>query len=318
MTTTEHLARACARLARRCADLRSLEREKEAEAASLGRKLGEARAALADMTDRANDSDKRRVDAEKSERTIAITLGDMTAQRDTKAKALDIESAKVRRLSEDCGKAVAEAQRLRAELGEESGWRLAAEEAQRKLAEAERRLAEGTAFTYCAYCGAKFAADGEHATDDVSQHICTCQKHPMRQVEAQRDAEKARADANKDAWYKCADRANAAEREVERLRGEVDKAYARAPFDAAKLKAEVERLRGMLLDAIRYVESEYGARGELCGSAVNGQTYLEWVRATQREADAPPADAPNAEDHGRRSRTVQPLVGNSESQPKGE
>ena len=238
MTTTEHLACACALLTRRCAALR-VERD--------------------DARGREEAQRLRVIDVENEQ------LNGDSALRKENAEL--IQNAVVANYNRD--KALA------------------------KLAEAERRLAEGTAFTYCAYCGMKFAADGEHATDDVSQHICTCHKHPMRQVEAQRDAEKARADANKDAWYKCADRANAAEREVERLRGEVDKAYARAPFDAAKLKAEVERLRGMLLDAIRYVESEYGARGELCGSAVNGQTYLEWVRATQREADAPPADAPN-------------------------
>jgi hypothetical protein len=39
-------------------------------------------------------------------------------------------------------------------------------------------------FTYCAYCGERFACDGEHATTAVSNHIATCPKHPMRDVEA--------------------------------------------------------------------------------------------------------------------------------------
>ena len=42
-----------------------------------------------------------------------------------------------------------------------------------------------TGFTYCAYCGAEFPIDGDAA--DVSNHIRTCEKHPMRQTEVERD-----------------------------------------------------------------------------------------------------------------------------------
>ena len=38
--------------------------------------------------------------------------------------------------------------------------------------------------TYCAYCGAEFALNDE-AVRLVSEHIRTCEKHPMRHAEAQ-------------------------------------------------------------------------------------------------------------------------------------
>jgi len=40
--------------------------------------------------------------------------------------------------------------------------------------------------TYCAYCGQKFPLDDEAATA-VSEHIHKCTKHPMREVERERD-----------------------------------------------------------------------------------------------------------------------------------
>ena len=36
--------------------------------------------------------------------------------------------------------------------------------------------------TYCAYCGAEFLLDGT-AASMVTEHIKTCEKHPMRKVE---------------------------------------------------------------------------------------------------------------------------------------
>jgi len=43
--------------------------------------------------------------------------------------------------------------------------------------------------TYCAYCGESFPMDDD--ATKVSAHIATCPKHPMRDVEAERDALKA-------------------------------------------------------------------------------------------------------------------------------
>ncbi len=40
-----------------------------------------------------------------------------------------------------------------------------------------------TGKTYCAYCGAEYPLDDDAATL-VSEHIKTCEKHPMRAVEA--------------------------------------------------------------------------------------------------------------------------------------
>ncbi len=39
------------------------------------------------------------------------------------------------------------------------------------------------AHTYCAYCGAEF--DIDDAAEHVSNHIATCVKHPMRDLEAE-------------------------------------------------------------------------------------------------------------------------------------
>ena len=45
-------------------------------------------------------------------------------------------------------------------------------------------MSEGRKFTYCAYCGEQFPADGDDSTDLISEHIATCPKHPMREAEA--------------------------------------------------------------------------------------------------------------------------------------
>jgi len=47
------------------------------------------------------------------------------------------------------------------------------------------QLARALGTTYCAYCGADFALDAPDATTLVTEHIYTCPKHPMRNVEAQ-------------------------------------------------------------------------------------------------------------------------------------
>lgn len=40
--------------------------------------------------------------------------------------------------------------------------------------------------TYCAYCGHRVAGDDE-AASQISEHIATCERHPMRAVEKDRD-----------------------------------------------------------------------------------------------------------------------------------
>jgi hypothetical protein len=70
----------------------------------------------------------------------------------------------------------------------------------KELREAKRMLAEIVAerdeyrtrclSTYCAFCGEHFPADEDtqgEKTDAVQVHIRTCPKHPMREVEAERD-----------------------------------------------------------------------------------------------------------------------------------
>jgi hypothetical protein len=58
-------------------------------------------------------------------------------------------------------------------------------ESTRMLIEASDEIAalkELTGSTYCAFCGQRFVLDGT-AAELVSEHILTCEKHPMRKVE---------------------------------------------------------------------------------------------------------------------------------------
>jgi len=50
-----------------------------------------------------------------------------------------------------------------------------------------------TGKTYCAYCGAEYPLD-DNAAAQVSEHIKTCEKHPMRAVEARAEKAEARAE----------------------------------------------------------------------------------------------------------------------------
>jgi len=56
---------------------------------------------------------------------------------------------------------------------------------------AEAEVARLKGETYCAYCGERFPLDAPDATTQIGAHIGTCPKHPMRAVEAERDALKA-------------------------------------------------------------------------------------------------------------------------------
>lgn len=55
---------------------------------------------------------------------------------------------------------------------------------------AELELMRGT--TYCAYCGARFELDAPDMSERITAHIMTCDQHPMRAVERERDAAQAR------------------------------------------------------------------------------------------------------------------------------
>lgn len=48
------------------------------------------------------------------------------------------------------------------------------------------KVAEMEQTTYCAYCAQQFTLD-DNAAAKVTEHIYTCDKHPMRDVEQQRD-----------------------------------------------------------------------------------------------------------------------------------
>lgn len=73
---------------------------------------------------------------------------------------------------------------------EEADARWQKAEARAQEAESARQRAEEqNKRTYCAYCGAEFLVDGDAAK--VTEHIYTCAKHPMRDVEKR--AEKAEA-----------------------------------------------------------------------------------------------------------------------------
>jgi len=52
--------------------------------------------------------------------------------------------------------------------------------------------------TYCAYCGEAFVLD-DAAASKVTEHIYSCLKHPMRDVEAERDALREKGQALADA-----------------------------------------------------------------------------------------------------------------------
>lgn len=60
-------------------------------------------------------------------------------------------------------------------------WKERAEKAEAELAEMRRKYG----FTYCAYCGKTYEIDAPESTNEISKHIASCEKHPMRYVEAE-------------------------------------------------------------------------------------------------------------------------------------
>ena len=79
-----------------------------------------------------------------------------------------------------------------------------------------------TGKTYCAYCGAEYPLD-DNAANQVSEHIKTCEKHPMRAVEA---------------------RAEAAQTEISSLLAVIDKAVDCYFNDKGNIKDAMYALRG--------------------------------------------------------------------------
>jgi hypothetical protein len=74
--------------------------------------------------------------------------------------------------------------------------------------------------TYCAYCGEEFAIDIDTAA--VSEHIATCQKHPMRGLEAEIERLKTKLDAGESEAASVEDmgRIEKQQAEIERLKEE--------------------------------------------------------------------------------------------------
>jgi len=52
-------------------------------------------------------------------------------------------------------------------------------------------------------------------------------------------------------------------------------------------ETEIEKLRKALREAVRYVESTDGTRGDLVGCAVNVHEFLAWVRLASARLDRP-------------------------------
>ena len=57
-------------------------------------------------------------------------------------------------------------------------------EQERDAVRVKLERAIGDKDTYCAYCGASFPLDDPISPRKVAAHIATCEKHPMRKLEA--------------------------------------------------------------------------------------------------------------------------------------
>jgi hypothetical protein len=102
---------------------------------------------------------------------------------------LDVEKSNYECIKGEFNRAVALAQEHcpKPVLGQAwltDGIPLLAERAKRAEAEVARLKGE----TYCAYCGERFPLDAPDSCEQIGNHIQVCPKHPMRAVEAERDA----------------------------------------------------------------------------------------------------------------------------------
>jgi len=95
-----------------------------------------------------------------------------------------------------------------------------------------------TGKTYCAYCGAEYPLD-DNAAAQVSEHIKTCEKHPMRETEKRAEKAEARAERLQAAL-------DAANEDAERLASVLeDDGYPvkRLPMNAKRLSLAAHRAR---------------------------------------------------------------------------
>lgn len=75
-----------------------------------------------------------------------------------------------------------------------------------RVAGLEAEVARLKGKTYCAYCGERFPLDAPDATVKIGAHIGTCPQHPMRAVEAQRDALVRQIKVAVNEWCSCGGR----------------------------------------------------------------------------------------------------------------
>lgn len=123
-------------------------------------------------------------------------------------------------------------------------------------------------FTYCAYCGKEFPMDDD--ASDVSEHIATCPKHPMRDVETRL----AEVTAGYEARGKTID---AMTEDIEEMIKSLDEAEARAE------KAEVRADRVTTTSAAHYI-------AELEARLAEAERVIAWYADISRYSKLDPAN----------------------------
>lgn len=160
----------------------------------------------------------------------------------------------------------------------------------RKLQKALERAEAVNRRTYCAYCGAEFLADGE-AAEQVSEHIRTCEKHPMRALEAKHQetlnlltAVTAERDISTEAWLRANDQIKELRAENERLRDEYLNACALvANMHKAAVGEITGPVRGVVEDVADLRALAQNQEDQLNRILQPGERWLE-LRAAAREA----------------------------------
>jgi hypothetical protein len=256
MTTNEMLARCCARLARRCEAI-ATDRDETLECldAAMDKKdsaevaLALAEKKLADMTAQRDAAQERAANA-------AVEIAALTVDRDKVKKALEIQTAKVNRISADCGRAVAETSKMR----DETKSALAAARVKIDTLEAAARVANQADVAAMGRLQEKLAEAQQRADAVAAAHGKTMER--LHQVEQERDTLKAvsrLANRNNDSAMARVqaqrDAALAKLTEAERDRDAAQERSANAAVEIAALKAErdkahafrkeVDRLREM-------------------------------------------------------------------------
>ena len=173
-----------------------------------------------------------------------------------------------------CGRRVedleAECERLRRELRDSQNYRIEAAHDRgieiERLRDENRILREST---YCAYCGAKFPLD-EAASEQVSGHIRTCPKHPMRQVEEDlaelRPLAKRLADENAKLREQLAEAHETIRQAVDGYSADLRRSDLRAEEASAeigRLRSSIEREQDLLRDVVRQRDELMRERDEV-------------------------------------------------------